>query len=146
MKTKRGYFAIGIHRTKTETNLGTLIRSAYSFGADFVFTIEKRYKQQPSSLKLDKHIPVLHYNNIEDFKNSIPNNCNVIAIELHKRATMINNFKHPERAIYLLGAEDNGLSEEILKGLQIIQLPGIYCLNVSTAGSIVMYDRIQKLT
>lgn len=45
---KRGYFGIGIYNPKTETNMGTLWRSAYNFGADFIFTIGMRYKKMGS--------------------------------------------------------------------------------------------------
>ena len=34
-----GYFGIGVYRLKTEANHGTLWRSAFQFGADFIFTI-----------------------------------------------------------------------------------------------------------
>lgn len=43
------------------------------------------------------------------------------------------------------GAEEYGLPKEVLeKCHQIVQIPGSYCLNVATAASIVMYDRINK--
>ena len=59
---KRGYFAIGIYESKTETNIGTLWRSAYNFGADFIFTIGKRYKKEPSdTTKSERHIPLYGY-------------------------------------------------------------------------------------
>lgn len=44
----RGYFGVGIYHTKTEQNVGTLMRSAQCFGAAFVFTIGKRYHRQSS--------------------------------------------------------------------------------------------------
>ena len=34
-----GFFGIGVYRLKTEANHGTLWRSAFQFGADFIFTI-----------------------------------------------------------------------------------------------------------
>jgi tRNA G18 (ribose-2'-O)-methylase SpoU len=140
----KGYFGIGIWHGKTGVNVGTLIRSAYSFGADFVFTIGKRYKKQSSALKLDKHVPVLHFQDIAQWKKAMPANARLVCIELHDKAIPVKDFVHPERAIYLLGAEDHGLTEELMNGCQIVQLPGKRCLNVATAGSIIMYDRIMK--
>ena len=32
----RGYWGMGVFHTKTYQNIGTLLRSAHSFGADFV--------------------------------------------------------------------------------------------------------------
>lgn len=141
----RGYFGIGIINGKNEVNLGTLWRSANIFGASFIFTIGRRYPkrgQSTDTMKTDRHIPLYEYDNFEDFK--IPRNCELIAIELDTKSKPIQLFKHPERAIYLLGAEDKGIPDIILNKCRIIQLPGNHCLNVSVAGSIVMYDRILK--
>lgn len=142
----RGFYGIGIENTKTEMNIGTLWRSAKIFDASFIFTIGRRYKKQASdTLKAWRHIPFYQYDTFEQFYSSMPYDCRLIGIELDRRAKMINNFIHPERCIYLLGAEDNGLSSEALnKCHSIIQLPGEYCLNVAVAGSIVLYDRLHK--
>ena len=60
-------------------------------------------------------------------------------------AMPLDEFKHPDRAIYLLGNEISGLPSQILKQCQsLIKLPGEYSLNVAVAGSIVMYDRHNK--
>lgn len=140
----RGYFGIGIYHTKTETNVGTLIRSAHSFGANFVFTIGRRYEKQGSSLNQEKHIPVFHFRSEVEWRAVMPSNCRLVSIEINEEAVPIENFKHPEMAVYLLGAEDHGLPDRILRGSYIVQLPGRRCLNVSTAGSIVMFDRLMK--
>jgi tRNA G18 (ribose-2'-O)-methylase SpoU len=146
MNNNRGYFGIGIINGKTNVNLGTLWRTANLFNVSFIFTIGKRYiKQASDTMVTNRHIPLFEYNNWKDFKNTIPKNCKVITIELNKKSIPIENFKHPQRAIYLLGAEDNGIPEEILnKCDEIIQLPGKHSMNVAVAGSIVIYDRYVK--
>ena len=142
----RGYFGIGILNVKTEANIGTLWRSANIFGASFIFVIGNRYKRQSSdTMQTWRHIPLFHYETFDQFYDFMPYDCQLIGIELDERSIPISEFSHPERCIYLLGAEDSGLSKDALnKCHKIIQLPGDYCLNVSTAGSIVMFDRIQK--
>lgn len=144
---KRGYFGIGILNPKTEVNIGTLWRSAFIMDASFIFTIGKRYKKQASdTTKSWKHIPLYNYETFEDFYKSMPYDCKLIGIELDEKSVPISNFKHPERCIYLLGAEDHGLTTEAIgKCNELIVLPGEFCLNVSVAGSIVLYDRIIKL-
>ena len=148
MPKPRGYFGIGIENTKTELNIGTLWRSAKILNASFIFTIGKRYKKQASdTLKAYRYIPFYQYDTFIEFYRMMPYDCMLIGVELDERANQINNFIHPERAIYLLGAEDNGISKEALAKCQaIIQLPGEHCLNVAVAGSIVMYDRLTKLS
>ena len=143
----RGYFGIGIYKPKTETNVGTLWRSAHSFGANFIFVIGARYRKQPSdTVKAFMHIPFYEYVSWEDFRNHIPHNCQTVCIELTNNSKSLKDFKHPERAIYILGAEDNGIPKEYMKGNQVVEITGgKYCLNVSVAGSIILYDRISKV-
>jgi len=142
----RGYFGIGIENNKSKFNIGTLWRSAYIFGASFIFTIGRRYDKQASdTLKTWRHIPLYNYDSFDNFYKSIPYDCELIGIEITDRANPIENFMHPQRCIYLLGAEDNGLSNKAINLChELIILPGIYCLNVAVAGSIVMFDRVIK--
>ena len=142
----RGYFGIGIQNVKTVENIGVLWRSAFLLGASFIYTIGARYKKQPSdTCKSWKSIPLYNYQTFDEFYNLMPYDCRLIGIELTNKSTPILNFKHPERCIYLLGAEDSGLSNEAIdKCHELIILPGTYCMNVSVAGSIVLFDRINK--
>lgn len=147
MEQTRGFFGIGIQHTKTQQNVGTLWRSASIMGASFIFTIGKRYKKQASdTMQSWRHTPLYNYETFEDFYKAIPYDCQLIGVELDDKSEPIETFKHPERCIYLLGAEDNGLTKEAIdKCHKLVQLPGDYCMNVSVAGSIMMYDRILKL-
>lgn len=142
----RGYFGIGIFHNKSKRNIGTLWRSAQLFDASFVFTIQMRYKWQPSDTqKTWRTVPFFHYEQMDDFTQHIPRDCDLIGVELTDEATDIVEFKHPRRCIYLLGAEDTGLPPEILAMCKkVIKLPGKHSMNVSTAGSIVLYDRYIK--
>ena len=142
---KRGYYAIGIYETKTESNIGTLWRSAHNFGADFIFTIGKRYeKERSDTTKAYKHIPLYHYKDWEDFKTHIPVGSELVFVEQTTGARNLKDIAHPERAIYVLGAEDKGVPEEIMRGYQKIFIETPMCLNVAVAGSIIMYDRSIK--
>ena len=144
-KQKSGYFGIGIYHPKTETNIGTLWRSAYNFGADFIFVIGKRYKSQCSdTTKTDRHIPLYEYEKIEDLKNNLPRHCEIIYIEQSSKSTDIKTFKHPKQCIYVLGAEDNGIPESIMKDDKQVHIDTPMCLNVAVAGSIIMFDRLNK--
>lgn len=141
-----GFFGIGCLNMKTSMNYGTLFRTAQIFNADFIFLIGPRFKRQSSdTMKSFKYIPLFEYDNFKDFNNHRPYNCKLIGVELIKNATPIKDFIHPKQAIYLLGAEDHGLTKEAIDNCQeIIYLPGEKSLNVSVAGSIVLFDRINK--
>jgi len=56
----------------------------------------------------------------------------------------LHTFVHPEQAVYLLGAEDDGLPESVLRDIPVLEAPSEWCLNVATAGSLVLYDRLVK--
>ena len=144
----RGFFAIGIFGPKTQANVGTLWRSAACFGASFMFTIGHRYKTQPSdTTKAWKHIPFYEYRDFESFFASLPKETLLLGIEQAENAAKLPTVNHPERAIYLLGAEDYGLPVEILTQChRILEIPSSRCLNVAVAGSIVMYDRVMRGT
>lgn len=142
---KRGYYGIGIYRSKNKHNIGTLWRSAMLFNADFIFTINGRYKHQVSdTMKAINHIPLFQYESWMSFKGSVPQNASIVFVEQCESSHNINNFIHPERAIYILGAEDDGIPEDLMKGHQKIFIDTPRSLNVSIAGSIVLFDRQQK--
>ena len=142
----RGYFGIGIENNKSGSNIGTLWRSAYIFEASFIFTINRRYEKQGSdTMKTWRSIPLYNYKDFDEFYNTIPYDCKLVGIEILENAKKLSTYNHPERCIYLLGAEDHGLSNKAIeKCHNIVVLPGKFCLNVSVAGSIVMYDRLIK--
>ena len=92
-----------------------------------------------------RHIPLFHYTDWDDFFKHVPFDCPVVAIELDEKAIPLKSYHHRERCIYLLGAEDHGIPKDVLaRCKETVQLLGDYCMNVSTAGSIVMYDRMEK--
>ena len=146
MPDRRGYFGIGVYRSKNKENIGTLWRSAFVFGASFIFTIGRRYNYQCSdTVKAWRSIPLYNYENTDTFYRHMPKDCRLIGVEIVEGAININNFVHPERTIYLLGAEDSGLPQKMLNMCHgIVVLPGKHCLNVATVGSIIMFDRITK--
>ncbi len=147
IKPKRGFFGIGFYKPKFEVNLGTLFRSAYIFGASFVFTIEGNYKRQNSdTLDVTKHLPLWNFQTFEAMEKSLPSNLQIIYVEQFIGAIPLEEYKHPERAIYILGNEDRGFSDDMLKGKVVISITSekSFSLNVSVAGSIIMYDRVTK--
>ena len=140
----RGYCGIGVENLKIKVNLGTLWRSAYCLGANFIFTIGKRYKKQSSDTHCTfRHIPLFQFENKEEFWRSLPYDCFVIGVEISDKAENIYKFIHPQRAIYCLGPEDGNLSF-MEKCHKVIYIPSKFCLNVASAGTIVLYDRKLK--
>jgi tRNA G18 (ribose-2'-O)-methylase SpoU len=146
-KVERGYCGIGIERSKNPVNLGTLWRSAVALEADFIFTIGRRYHREPSDVVAAyRHVPTFHFFGLEDFRAHIPYACQVVGVELASGARSLERFTHPERAIYLLGPEDGSLSDAAVALCQdVVAFDSRLCLNVASAGTVVLYDRRTKL-
>lgn len=143
----RGYFGIGVYHPKTEENIGTLWRHARLYGADFIFTIGRRYRKQASDTSnTPLHIPLYNYVDYQDFYDHLPNGCQVVCVEQTESSVELPAAEHPERAVYLLGAEDHGLPEDIMNDKQVIEIPSIepQSMNVAVSGTLVMYDRFIK--
>jgi tRNA G18 (ribose-2'-O)-methylase SpoU len=143
----RGFYGIGIVGSKTPINVGTLWRSGGILGASFIFTAGRRYPQQASdTIKAWKHTPFFEFPNAETLFENLPHGCVPIAVEMSNRARALEGFTHPERACYILGSEDTGIPERVLDRCPlVVRIPGERSLNVAVAGSIVLYDRLQKL-
>jgi tRNA G18 (ribose-2'-O)-methylase SpoU len=143
MIDRNGYFGIGIYRGKTVDNLGTLWRSAHNFGAAFIFTIGGRYDRQATdTTHAAMSIPLQQFPDFEAFHAAIPHSCPVVGVEQSETSVDVATFNHPQRAIYLLGAEDNGLPRSIAQRCHyVVHISTPSCLNVAVAGSIVMYAR-----
>lgn len=142
----RGFFEIGIERGKCVSNVGTLWRTASQLGAAGIFTVGKRYPKQASdTLKTYRHIPQREYLDMHALRDAMPYDCQLVGIEMG--GTPLVDFKHPERAVYLLGAEDHGLTALAL-GMchRVVSLPSVRTAsyNVAVAGALVMFDRYQK--
>lgn len=144
----RGYFAVGIEGAKTKENVGTLMRTAHALGAAFIFTIGRRYPQQASdTTKAWRHIPLFEYADVDQFTAALPRDSEVIGVECAQRHPKpLTSFTHPERGVYVLGSEDRGMSGAMLDRCdRLVEIPNCsMCLNVATAGAIVMYDRCAK--
>jgi tRNA G18 (ribose-2'-O)-methylase SpoU len=141
-----GYFGIGVMHLKNYENLGTLWRSASILGAAFIFTIDHKYSHQSSDVQRAwTKIPLYQYKDFDHFYSAMPHGSRLIGVEMEENAIPIKEFEHPPRGVYLLGSEANGLPPKVLKKCnQLVSLPGVHSLNVSVAGSIIMFDRVNK--
>jgi tRNA G18 (ribose-2'-O)-methylase SpoU len=144
----RGYFEIGIYQGKTVMNLGTLWRSAYQLGAAGIFTIGQRMPPQASdTLKAYRHIPLRRFATFDEFMAGRPHDCPLVGVEMEGKP--LAGYAHPQRAQYLLGAEDIGLPRRVREQCQaIITIESLRTesYNVAVAGSLVMWHRVAYRT
>lgn len=141
-----GHFGIGIYMGKHWENVGTLWRGAFQLGASYIFTIGSRYQKAPTDTEKSwLHIPLFQYDTFDQMFASAAYAAPLVAIE--DGGTPLPEFQHPRCAIYLLGAEDHGLPEQVLERChRHVSIPAVRkaSYNVAMAGTLVMYDRLIK--
>jgi tRNA G18 (ribose-2'-O)-methylase SpoU len=144
----RGYFGIGAQGISKPMNLGALMRTANAFGASFVFSVDadtrirEAYKADTS--RSAGHVPYYQWDAITQM--SLPQDCRLVGIELTPDAVELPRFRHPRAAAYVLGPEKGDLSAEMLARCEhVVKIPTRFCINVSLAGALVMYDRMISL-
>ncbi|WP_373087169.1 RNA methyltransferase [Sneathiella sp.] len=144
MAISRGYFGIGVEGISKPMNAGNLFRTANAFGASFVFTIGAEYsvrKARSDTSVAPNNIPWYDYGTLDEMQ--LPKGCKIVGVELLDEAIELPSFFHPIAAAYVLGRERGSLSPEMQKKCDyFIKIPTKFCLNVATAGAIVMYDRV----
>ncbi|MGD9866930.1 MAG: RNA methyltransferase [Hyphomicrobiales bacterium] len=144
---RRGYFGIGLENISKPMNAGNLLRSAHAFGASFFFTIGARFEPRSAPADTSRapaHLPVYAWEGLDDMV--LPEGCSLVGVELLEEAVPLPSFHHPTRAAYVLGPERGSLSPALLERCDhVVKIPSAFCINVATAGAIVMYDRIRVL-
>lgn len=145
----RGYACIGLDNPKTPANIGHVLRAAGCFGASMVALAGPR----PSKLKsigkcptdtmcAYRRIPTIWTSDLHDI---IPHDCVPVAIEIFEGAQSLLNYRHPERAFYVFGAEDATLGVRILSWCRdVVSIPTEGCLNLAACVNVVLYDRLFK--
>lgn len=126
-------------------NLGALMRTANAFGASFTFSVDAadhiRTANKSDTSRATDHVPYYSWASIDEMV--LPNGCDLVGIELTDDAVDLPSFKHPLNAAYVLGRERGDLSQEMLdRCAHVVKIPTRFCINVSLAGALVMYDRI----
>nr|WP_321442875.1 RNA methyltransferase [uncultured Cohaesibacter sp.] len=143
----RGYFAIGVEGLSKEGNFGNLVRTAHAFGASFFFTVaaERSFSQPGTDTsRSSDHIPYYPWDNADSMQ--LPKDCRLVGVELTDDAIDLPSFRHPTKAAYILGPERGNLTASLQDRCEfIIKIPTLFCLNVATAGAIIMYDRVQSM-
>jgi tRNA G18 (ribose-2'-O)-methylase SpoU len=144
----RGYFGIGVESLSKPMNAGNLFRSAHAFGASFIFTINAGFSytrlRHADTSFAPAEVPLHEYASLADL--TLPKGCRLVGVELTDDAEELPSFRHPRQAAYVLGPERGSLSPELQERCDyMIKIPTKFCINVATAGAIIMYDRLLNL-
>ena len=144
----RGYFGIGAEGISKHMNLGALARTAHAFGASFAFTLAAAFDRteanRADTSDASDSMPVYDWATLDDMR--LPVGCVLVGIELTPDAVELPSFRHPRSAAYILGPERGSLSPETTARCKhVVKIPTKFCINVSLAGALVMYDRVLSM-
>ncbi|MDF1748712.1 MAG: RNA methyltransferase [Alphaproteobacteria bacterium] len=145
MAQQRGYFGLGVEGLSKPMNAGSLMRTAHSFGASFVFAVspfvDMRGIRHADTSRTADQVPYYQWDTPAGI--SLPRGCALVGVELVEDSIALPSFRHPERAAYILGPERGSLSPEMIARCDfVVQIPIAFCVNVGIAGAIVLYDRM----
>lgn len=144
MARMSGYFGLGVQGLSKAHNLGAVLRTANAFGASFVFTIGSDPKRlhlgQTDTSRTWKSVPYFPFADEEDFR--LPSGCQLVGVELTDDSIELPTFRHPKQCAYVLGPERGSLSPELQEACDhIVKIPTKFCINVSLAAALTLYDR-----
>lgn len=143
----RGLAAIGLHCPKFHSNVGGALRAAHAFGAKLVVTTGRRYKRAGTDTSAaSRHLPLVHAEHLFD---AIPRGAVPVCVERFPEpiepAVYLPEFEHPEAAYYIFGPEDGAVPAEVVaRCAHWVCIPSQISLNLATAVSVVLYDRLLK--
>ena len=141
----RGFFSIGVEGISKAMNLGALFRTAHAFEASFVFTVGAHHRVQKvnksDTSKTTDHIPYFDWETMDDMQ--FPQGTQLVGVELTDDSIELPSFRHPRHAAYVLGPERGDLSLQMAARCDhLVKIPTRFCINVSLAAALVMYDRV----
>ena len=141
----RGYFGVGAEGISKAMNMGAVMRTAHAFGASFVFTLGARHAAREVALsdtsKTEFQVPLHPWASVSEMQ--LPKGCALVGVELDPAATDLPRFRHPLRAAYVLGPEKGDLSDAAkARCAHLVKIPTRFCVNLSVAAAIVLYDRM----
>ena len=144
--SNKRYACIGLSNPKSPSNVGAIMRAAGCYGAASVFYTGTRYDRAKDFItdtkKVHQDIPLI---NIDDLRKILPLGCVPVAVELVEGARALPEYTHPDRALYIFGAEDGTLSKEIRDWCEdVVYIPTTGCMNLAATVNVVLYDRLAK--
>jgi len=142
--------AIILVNPKFPHNVGAAVRAASCFGVRQVwYTGDRVAMELEKTRRLPREERMKGYKDVElrqfeypfdEFEDAVP-----VAVELRQNSELLPQFEHPEKAVYVFGPEDGGLTQVHLKLChRFVVIPTHHCVNLSAAVYLMLYDRMLK--
>jgi len=144
--------ALALWNPKYPHNVAAAVRAASCFGAKAVLFSgsrvpiagSRRYRL-PREERMRGYSEVVILND-DRFFGRFGGKVTPVAVEFRDQAEPLTTFSHPPRPLYVFGPEDGSIPQVVLRHChRFVCIPSIHCLNLGSAVSVVLYDRIAKL-
>ena len=143
---KNTHVTIGLSNPKSPTNVGAVMRAAGCYQVDDVRYTGERYdraaKFQTDTKKVANKIPLT---SVESLLDDLPDDLEIVCVELAEGATPLPRFKHPEKALYVFGPEDGSITQQVAdRADHVVYVPTVGCMNLAATVNVLLYDRLAK--
>jgi tRNA G18 (ribose-2'-O)-methylase SpoU len=144
LNLKRNYLQIAIENWQHDLNIGSVVRTANAFNAEYVHIVGKRDWNKRGAMVTDRYLQVMHHGTVEEFKkwcddNHVP----IIGIDNIEGSLPLESAALPEKCVLFFGQEGSGMSPQAVavceKVYEITQYGSTRSMNASAAGAIAMY-------
>lgn len=133
------HFSLAIVGGKHRVNLGQIMRLALNFQANAIYLVQCKYTRQAAdSVNTARTIPVIECEEIPEVVDATR-----VYLELTPEAIPLPDYKHPKRAVYIIGPEDGSL--EVPEDADCVEIDTTTSMNQSHAVAVLLYDRVVKL-
>ena len=122
------------------------MRAAGCYQVDDVRYTGERYdraaKFQTDTKKVANKIPLT---SVESLLDDLPDDLEIVCVELAEGATPLPRFKHPEKALYVFGPEDGSITQQVAdRADHVVYVPTVGCMNLAATVNVLLYDRLAK--
>ena len=143
--------AIALVNPKYPHNVGAAVRAASCYGLRQVwFTGDRVQLVGARGYRLPREERMRGYQEVElrhsdAFFDAFGPDVVPVAVEVRPGSESLIDFEHPEKALYVFGAEDGSLLKPVLRLChRFVIIPTRHCTNLSAAVYTVLYDRHAK--
>jgi len=146
--------AVLLSNPKYPHNVGAILRSCSCYGTtDLLYTGDRldfalsKMDRIPREERMKGYADVSWRHSDRPFDWARGAGLIPVAVEVREDSEMLQNFVHPENALYVFGPEDGSLGPVVTRHCQrFVAIPTRHCLNLATCVSTVLYDRMAKMT
>ena len=143
--------AVALVDPKFPHNVGAAVRAASCYGIRQVWFSGDRVELRGArGYRLPREERMRGYQEVElrqsdAFFDAFEPDVVPVAVEVRTGSESLIDFEHPEKALYVFGAEDGSLGKAVLRHChRFVIIPTRHCTNLAAAVYTLLYDRHAK--